>query len=284
LRRKAVLLRHALRSTGQAHGGPAPLRGRSEGVCPPPAPPIVCHASVRAVPAPTERRQRLAQERHEPVPAWRVPAGVAALQARRGVPCPVAVTMVAALGALPRLATPRARRPCLGLIPAAYASGERRHQGAITPAGPPPARRALVAGAWASRSPAKVRRHGQRRLAPQPTMSQDSSWHAHVRLGQRSRHLVARSHQATSVTVALARALAGVMGTMAQQLPVAASASKDRIRLAPQRRRLPTCLSRGAAPGWCHPRQRSEARRGHASRDRGRHPTEARQVGAKTCH
>jgi hypothetical protein len=43
---------------------------------------------------------------------------------------------------------------------------------------------------------------------------------------------------------------------------------------------LPTCIGRDAAPVWCHPRQREEASRGHSSLDRGRHPTEARQVGA----
>jgi hypothetical protein len=43
---------------------------------------------------------------------------------------------------------------------------------------------------------------------------------------------------------------------------------------------LPTCSGRDAAPVWCHPRRRAAAGRGHARRDRGRHPTEARQVGA----
>jgi hypothetical protein len=41
---------------------------------------------------------------------------------------------------------------------------------------------------------------------------------------------------------------------------------------------VPTCIGRDAAPVWCNPRQRYEARRGHSSRDRGRHPTAARQV------
>jgi transposase len=85
--------------------------------------------------------------------------GGKALQALRGVPCTVAVTMVAELGALPRFDPPRALMTCLGLIPSAYSSGARRHQGAITQAGYPHARRALVAGAWAYRSPAKVSRH-----------------------------------------------------------------------------------------------------------------------------
>src|SRR5215468_6186633 len=40
------------------------------------------------------------------------------------------------------------------------------------------------------------------------------------------------------------------------------------------------CIGRDAAPVWGHPRRRSEAVTGHSSRDRGRHPTEARKVGA----
>ena len=137
LRLQAFLLRQDIRYVGRAHWGPAHLRWRSEVVCPPPAQPIVFQAYVRAVPAHTERLQRLDQELHEHVHAWCLHAVVEALQALRGVPCTVAVTMVAALGDLPRFATPRALMKCLGLIPSAYASGERRHQGAITPAGTP---------------------------------------------------------------------------------------------------------------------------------------------------
>ena len=41
---------------------------------------------------------------------------------------------------------------------------------------------------------------------------------------------------------------------------------------------VPRCIGRDAAPVWCHPRQREEARRGHSRLDRGRPPTEASQV------
>src|SRR5262249_23563960 len=50
-RLKAFVLRHAIRSTGQAHWGPAHLRWLSEVVCPPPAQHSVFQAYVRAVPA-----------------------------------------------------------------------------------------------------------------------------------------------------------------------------------------------------------------------------------------
>jgi transposase len=54
----AFLLRHALRYTGRATGGPAPLQWRSEVVCPTPAQHIVFQADVRTVTAPTERLER----------------------------------------------------------------------------------------------------------------------------------------------------------------------------------------------------------------------------------
>lgn len=44
LRRTAFLRRHAIRYPGRANWRPAPLRGRSAGVCPPPAQPLVCQA------------------------------------------------------------------------------------------------------------------------------------------------------------------------------------------------------------------------------------------------
>jgi transposase len=147
---------------------------------------------------------------------------VEALQALRGVPCTVAVTMVADIGDLTRFDTPRALMKFLGLIPSEYSSGERRQQGSITQAGKTHARRALVAGAWAYRYPAKVSRHWQLRLEKQPKIIQDISWKAQVRLCKRSRHLVARGKHANIVTVAIARELAGFMWAIAKQLPVVA--------------------------------------------------------------
>ena len=174
----------------------------------------------------TARLQRLDQELQEPVPAWRLYAVVEALQALRGVPCTVAVIMGAAMGALPRFDTPRELMKFLGLIPAEYASGERRQQGSLTPAGTTHARRARVEGAWAYRYPAKVRRPRQLRLDKPPKSIQDSSGKAQVRVCKRYRPLVARGKHAHIVPVAMARELAGFLGAIAQQLPIAASVSR----------------------------------------------------------
>jgi transposase len=178
------------------------------------------------VTAHTARLPRLDQARHEHGPAWRWHAVVEALQALRGVPCTVAVTLVAAMGDLTRFDTPRARRKFLGRIPSAYSAGERRPQGSSTQAGHTPARRVLVEGAWAYRSPAKGSRHLQLRRDKPPTMIQDISWKAHVRLCKRDRQRVARGTHAHIVTVARARELAGCMGAMAQQVPGAASVAR----------------------------------------------------------
>ena len=154
--------------------------------------------------------------------AWRLHPVVEALQALRGVPFTVAVTMVAESGDLTRFDTPRALMKFLGLIPSEYSSGERRQQGAMTKAGNTHARRALVEGAWAYCYPAKVSRHLQLRLAQQPKILQAISWKAQVRLCKRSRRLVARGKHANMVTVAVARELAGFLWAVAQQVPVPA--------------------------------------------------------------
>ena len=222
LRLKAFLLRHDIRYTGRANWSPAHLRWLSEVVCPTPAQQIVFQEYVRAVNEHTERLQRLEQELQDHVHAWRLHPVVEALQALRGVQFTVAVTMVAELGDLTRFDSPRELMKFLGLVPAEYSSGERRQQGSITKAGNTHARKALVEGAWAYRYPAKGSRHLQLRLEKQPTMIQDISWKAQVRLCKRYRQLVARGKHANIVTVAIARELAGFMWAIAKQVPVAA--------------------------------------------------------------
>jgi transposase len=132
----------------------------------------------------------------------------------------VAVTLVADIGDLSRVETPRELMKFLGLIPSESSSGERRQQGSMTTAGNTQARQALVDGAWAYRYPAKVRRHLQLRREPQPKRIQDIRWKAQVRLCKRYRTLLARSTHANVVTVAMARELAGFMWAIAQESPV----------------------------------------------------------------
>jgi transposase len=222
LRLKAFWLRHDRRDTGQANWGAAHLRWLAAVVCHTPAQPIVCQAYVRAVNEHSARRQRLAQERQDHVKAWRLSPVVEALQALRGVPCTVAVPLVAAMGDLTRVESPRELMKFRGLLPSAYASGEPRRQGAITKAGNTHARRVLVEGAWAYRYPAKISRHLQLRLEHPPKVIQDIRWKAQVRRCKRYRRLVARGKHAHVVTVALARELTGCRGAIAKEVPVIA--------------------------------------------------------------
>jgi transposase len=220
LRLKAFLLRHDIRYTGRANWGPAHLRWLSEVICPTPAQHIVLQEYVRAVSEHTERLQRLEQELHEHVQAWRVYPVVEALQALRGVPCTVAVTLVAEMGDLTRFDTPRELMKFLGLIPSEHSSGAQRRQGSMTKASNSHARRVLVEGAWAYRYPAKVSRHLQLRLETQPKVMQDISWKAQVRLCTRYRRLVARGKHSNVVTVAIARELTGFLWAMAKEVPI----------------------------------------------------------------
>jgi transposase len=221
-RLNAFLLRQDIRSTGQANWSPAHLRWLAEVVCPTPAPQIVFQEYVRAVPEHTERLQRLEQELQERVKTWRLAPGVEALQALRGVPFTVAVTTVAELGDLTRFTNPKQLMSDLGLTPSEYSRGQRRSQGGITKTGNSHARRALVAGAWASRYSAKGSRHLQRRLEQRPKPIQDLSWKAQVRLGTRYRQLMARGKHANQVVVAIARELVAFMWAIAREIPLPA--------------------------------------------------------------
>lgn len=133
----AFLLRQASRYAGRATWGPAHLRWLAEVVCPTAAQQRVFQEDVRALTAYPARLQRLAQARQAQGQVWRLPPVGEALQALRGVPCTVAVTMGAAIGDCTRFENPRERMQCLGLMLSAYSTGAHRRQGAMTKAGPP---------------------------------------------------------------------------------------------------------------------------------------------------
>lgn len=271
-RLKAFLLRQDIRSTGQATWSPAPLRWLAAVVCPTPAHPIVFQEYGRAVTEPTERLPRLAQALQAWVNPWRLAPVVEALQALRGVPCPVAVTTVAACGDLTRLTHPTPRMRDLGLTPSASSRGPRRSQGGITKTGHRHARRALVEGAWAYRYPAKVSRHLQRRLAQRPKPLPDLSGKAQVRLCQRSRPLIARGKHAHHVVVAMARALVALMWAMAREIPLPASTRHGARACTERDTRVETSIGRGAAPVGYNPRWREAA---------ARHPRAETEAGAR---
>jgi transposase len=220
VRLKAFLLRQDLRYEGRATWGPAHLRWRAQVVCPTPAQQIVFQESVRAVSEQTERLQRLEAELQTQVQTWRWAPVVAALQALRGVQVIAAVTLIAELGDLTRFENPKQLMSYVGLIPSEHTTGAHRRQGRITKTGNSHARRALIAGAWAYRYPAKVSRHRQLRLEKVPKVIQDISWQAQVRLCKRYRRLVARGKQVNPVVVAIAREMAAFVWALARAVKV----------------------------------------------------------------
>jgi transposase len=220
VRLKAFFLRQDIRSEGRANWTAAHLRGLANVVCPTPAQPLVFQEYVRAVSEQTQRRQRLEAELPALVQSWRGAPVVEALQALRGVQFPAAVTLRAELGDLRRFDPPRQLVSYLGLVPSEHSSGERRRQGAITKTGNSPARRVLVEGAWAYRSPAKVSPHLQLRLEKVPTALQAISGKAQGRLCKRYRRLVARGKNVTQVVVALARERAAFVWALARETAV----------------------------------------------------------------
>jgi hypothetical protein len=80
-----------------------------------------------------------------------------------------------------------------------------------------PAPLGILAGAWASRSPAKVRRPVPRRRAQHPQVLQDRSWKAHGRRCQRDRPRRARGKPGHQGGVALARDRGGCLWAMAPE-------------------------------------------------------------------
>jgi transposase len=215
-RLKAFLLRQDSRYAGRATWGPAHLRWLAEVVCPTPVQQIVFQEYVRAVSEHTERLQRLAAELQTQVTTWRWAPGVEAIQALRGVPFTVAVTLIAELGDLSRFDHPRQLMSSLGLCPSEHTTGERRRQGSITKTGNSHARRALIEGAWAYRYPATGSRHLHLRLEKVPQAIQDIRGKAQVRLCQRYRRLIARGKHANQVVVALAREMAAFVWALAR--------------------------------------------------------------------
>jgi transposase len=145
---------------------------------------------------------------------------VEALQALRGIQCTVAVPTVAEIGDLTRFDPPRARMKVFGLIPSQYSRGARRRPGAMTNAGNPPARRVLVAGAWAYRYPATVRRYLQLRLDNHPNALQDIRGKAQVRLCKRYRKLIARGKHPHQGGRAIVREVVGCMWAIATAAPI----------------------------------------------------------------
>ena len=222
---------------------------------------MVFQAYVRAVSAPQERRPRLETARRAQGHTWRLSPVVQALQARRGLQCTVAVTRMAARGDLTRCEQPRPLMSSLGLPPSADSRGARRRQGRITTAGHTVARRALIAGAGADRSPAQVSRHrpGAWRRDPRPSsIAGGKPRCAGARVADLSPHGGNRPPRGWSRSPGT---WPRCIGAIAREVPMTRDNSGSSPRSAPGASRHPQTIGREAAAVGRQPRRRDAAAR-----------------------
>ncbi len=147
--------------------------------------------------------------------------GVRVLCGFRGLSTLTALGLLSEIGDFRRFATPRELMSFLGLTPSEYSSGQQRHRGHITKAGPVHARRLLIEAAWHYRHPPRLSdRH--RRLAKDgliaPTVAA-RAWQAQSRLNHRHRVLSQRGKPATVANVAVARELVGFLWAAMTEQP-----------------------------------------------------------------
>ena len=173
------------------------------------------------VPAQPARCGRRARALHSQVPTWRCAPVVEALQAWRGVQCPVAVTTVAARGDLTRVETPRQ----LHAFPGAHTLG-------ICQWGAASARQHDQDGPYAMRVVLSSKARGPTGIRPQSVATGTCAWQSSPPRSRPSAgrprsgsahaiaHLMATGNHAHQVVVAMARALRAFMWAMAQQVPV----------------------------------------------------------------
>ncbi len=102
--------------------------------------------------------------------------------ALRGCRLITAMTVVAELGDITRLDSPRQLMKCLGLVSSDSSNGSRVRRGGITRAGNGHVRRVLVEAAWCYRFPAGKTAPLQRRAEQTSAGVQAIAWKAQKRL------------------------------------------------------------------------------------------------------
>jgi transposase len=138
----------------------------------------------------------------------------------RGITTVTALGLLAELGDLRRFATARELMSFLGLTPSEYSSGDQRHRGHITKAGPRHARRLLIEAAWHYQHPPRI---SQRIAAVHPHVPPDvaeRAFSAQIRLHHRHRSLTGRGKRSTVANVAVARELAGFIWAAMTRQPL----------------------------------------------------------------
>jgi transposase len=142
-------------------------------------------------------------------PRW-APA-VRVLCAFRGVSVRTALGLLAEIGDFRRFGSARELMSYLGLVPSEYSSGQERHRGHITKAGPKEARRLLIEAAWHYRHAPRLSQRQRAATADLPAAVQTRAWQAQIRLRHRHRTLAAHHKRPTVANTAVARELAGFL-------------------------------------------------------------------------
>ena len=180
-----------------------------------PARQIAYEELVQAIEEAQARRDRLAAQMQELLPAWSLTHVVTAIQALRGVAVLAAITLVAEIGDFHRFTNPRHLMAYLGLTPSERSSGAKTSRGEITKAGNTRARRVLVESAWTYRLPARIGVEILKRNERLPQAIKEIAWKAQVRLCARHRRLSGAGKPSNVVNVAIARELAAFIWAIA---------------------------------------------------------------------
>ena len=149
---------------------------------------------------------------------WRTVAiGIGSDLALRGIDKLAAIVLLAELGDISRLDSPRPLMAFLGLVPSEHSSGGRRRQGAIMLTGNSHARRMLIESAWSYRFPARQIKHLKAKASNASPAAKQIAWRAQVRLCGRYRTLTRAGKNTKLVCVAIARELAGFLWDIVRQ-------------------------------------------------------------------
>jgi transposase len=136
---------------------------------------------------------------------------VKTLCAFRGISTRTALGLLAEIGDFRRFGCARELMSYLGLVPSEYSSGQQRHRGHITKAGPKEARRLLVEAAWHYRHAPRLSARQTKTRAQIPDIAAARAWHAQIRLRHRHSTLAEHHKTPTVANVAVARELAGFL-------------------------------------------------------------------------
>lgn len=129
----------------------------------------------------------------------------------RGISVRTALGLLAEIGDFRRFGSAPELMSYLGLVPSEYSSGQERHRGHITKAGPKEARRLLIEAAWHYRHAPRLSQRQRAAGAELAGAVHARAWQAQIRLRDRHRTLAAHHKPTTVANTAVARELAGFL-------------------------------------------------------------------------